>query len=208
MCFWAAHPHSNTLAIGIQLQVWSLASRWRCICFPADKQLCWGSSRQHINPSKVSCNLRSLNKFKINKLHAESWCSGFLWTVTSISTSVHQAAYQQGSSLFQDLEKAALKLWSQRQGEAIWKDVFFLLLAFHPMHPLLCRTNGRVSKQQDFMPLISDILDTFKVTAWKTLVKSLSGSCKHRDETSLFSMIKPNKATEATCSISQRKRQH
>lgn len=124
MCFWAAHPHSNTLPISIQLQVWSLASRWRCICFPADKQLCWGGSRQHINPPKVSCNLRSLNKFKINKLHAESWCSGLLWTVTSISTSVHQAASQHGSSLSQDLEKAVTELWSQSQGEAIWKDVF------------------------------------------------------------------------------------
>lgn len=207
MCFWAAHPHSNTLAISIQLQVWSLASRWRCICFPADKQLCWGGSRQHINPSKVSCNLRSLNKFKINKLHAESWCSGFLWTVTSISTSVHQAASQHGPSLSQGLEKTVLELWSQRQGKAIWRDVFSLLLLFHPMHPL-CRTSGRVSKQQDLMLLMSDISDTFKVSAWKTLVKSLSGSCKYRLENSLLSTIKPNKATEATCSTSQRKRQH
>lgn len=207
MCFWAAHLHSNTLPIRIRLQVWSLASRWRCICFPVDKQLCWGGSRQHINPSKVSCNLRSLNKFKINKFHAESWCSGFLYTVTSISTSVHQATSQHGSSLSQDLEKAVTELWSQRQGEAIWEDVLPLLLPFYPMHPL-CRTSGRVSKQQDLMPLISDISDTFKVSACKTLVKTLSGSCKYRDENSLFSMIKPNKAMEATCSTSQRKRQH
>lgn len=66
MYFWPAHPHSNTLPISIQLQVWSLASRWRCICFPADKQLCWRGSR-HVNPSKVSCNLRSLNKFKFKQ---------------------------------------------------------------------------------------------------------------------------------------------
>lgn len=109
--------------------VWSLASRWRYVCFPADKQLCWGGSRKHINPPKVSCNLRSLYKFKFNKLHVESWCRGFLRTVTSISTSVHQAASQHSSSLSQDLEKGTVELQSQSPEEVMWRALSLCALS-------------------------------------------------------------------------------
>lgn len=76
-----------------------------------------------------------------------------------------------------------------------------------PCNPSVVQV-GRVSKQQDLMPPISDISDTLKVSAFKTLVKSLSRSYKYRHQNSLFSTVKPNKTIETTCSISQRKRQH
>lgn len=148
MYFWPAHCHSNTLPISIQLQVWSFTSLWRCICFPADKQLCWGGSRQHINPSKVSSNLRSLNKLKFNKLQAESWGlrgSGGLWTVTSISTSVHRTASQSGSSLLQDQEKEAIGLWIWNQGEMVQRDILSLFLSI--LLTCFCRETSRVPMQ-------------------------------------------------------------